>query len=99
MAKRALGDRKTITTNTRWTSLEYKRLVSRRISSGAKTDSAYIRGSALTGPEFQMPSFETLRDWRNEVMRLAGVLESCPSSKLRDETLAEAKAALGRMCK
>jgi hypothetical protein len=98
MAKRTQDNQKTICVTSWWSPLEYERLVSRRDRTNAKTDSACLRAAVLTGAESQTPAFETLRDWRNEVSRLAGVLESCPSSKLRDETLAEAKAALGRMC-
>ncbi len=99
MPMTAKNQRKTIRTTTWWTPLEYKRLASRRDKSGAKTDSAYLRFTALTGEEFQMPAFETLRDLRNAVIRLAMALENLPSGKLQTETLAEAKAALGRICK
>ncbi len=99
MTKRDRSGRRTTQTTTRWTPSEYKRLVSRRDRSGAKTVAAYLRLVALTGEEFQMPAFETLRDLRNAVIRLAMALENLPAGKLQTETLAEAKAALGRICK
>lgn len=99
MAKQANGNRKTITTATRWSPLEYRRLVLRRKNSRAKTDSAYIRAAALTGAEFQMPSFDTLREVRNALIQLAEVLSSLPPGPLQQEALAEAKGALGRICK
>jgi hypothetical protein len=99
MAKRTHGHQRTISIASWWSPLERERLISRRVNSGAKTISAYLRAAALTGPEFQMPSFETQRDLRNAVIRLAAILESLPPSKLQNETLAEAKAALGRICK
>ena len=64
-----------------------------------KQISGYLRFVALTGEEIQIPAFETLRDLRNAVIQFAAVVESLPPSKLRNETLAEAKAALGRICK
>lgn len=99
MAKRVQGHQRTILTTTRWSAHEYRRLVSRREKSGARTDSAYLRAAALTGAEFQMPAFETQRDLRNAVIQLAMVIESLPPSHLRDEALMEAKAALGRICR
>src|SRR6266850_490793 len=98
MPKHLLGHQRTRNLTTRWSEYDYKRLVQRAKRAGAKTPSAYIRAATLAGSEFEMPPFETIRDLRNEVIRLAAALEALPPSKLVNETLAEAKAALGRIC-
>jgi hypothetical protein len=99
MAKRAHGHQRTVVIATRWSPQEIKRLVPRRIKSGAKSNPAYIRAAALTGVEFEMPAYEMQREQWSAVIRLAAVLETYPPTKLVTETLAEAKATLGRMCR
>jgi hypothetical protein len=98
MAKRPTATRKIIIPS-RWSAAEYKMLAERRKRSGAKNDSAYLRAAALTGDEFQLPSFETLRDLRNEMIRLAGAVQALPQSGLRDEVLQEVREAFRRVCR
>jgi hypothetical protein len=55
----------------RWSEYEYELLKKLATRSGAKTPSAYLRARALsTEQTFRMPAFETLRDMRNELIKL-----------------------------
>jgi hypothetical protein len=99
MAKHLSNHQRTRRTTTWWSESDYLRLRERAQRAGAKTVSAYIRAAALAGGEFEMPAFETTRDLRNAVIRLAAALETLPPTNSVNETLAEAKAALGRICR
>jgi hypothetical protein len=99
MAKRARRQPRNIMVMTRWNAVEYKMLADRRKRSGAKTDPEYIRAAALTGDEFQMPAFETVRDLRNEMIRLSAAVQALPQTRLRDEVLLEARGAFRRLCR
>lgn len=51
----------------RMTESDYKRLCERSVRAGAKTPSAYIRAAALTGQEFELPQWSTLRELINAI--------------------------------
>ena len=99
MAKRAHGHQRTIIITTRWSPHEHKLLVSRRKESGAKGNPAYLRAAALYGPKFEMHDWEGRRHQTNALINFARVLETLIPTKLVNETLAEAKATLRRMCR
>jgi hypothetical protein len=57
---------------------DHRRLVERARRAGAKTPSAYLRAAALTGQEFELPAWGTLRDLRNEVIKLTAAVKAHP---------------------
>jgi hypothetical protein len=74
-----------------------ERLVERAIRAGAKTPSAYLRACGLTGLEAEMPPWATLRDMRNELIRLTGEIQNSPPGPVRDRALEKAIDALDRI--
>ncbi|WP_422271592.1 plasmid mobilization protein [Bradyrhizobium sp.] len=83
--------------NVRMSEHDRQRLAERAIRAGAKTPSAYIRAAALTGQEFELPAWATLRDLRNECIRLTGAINSSPPGPVRDRALEAAIDALDRI--
>ena len=57
---------------------DHKRALERTKRAGAKNLTAYIRAAILTGREFEMPAHETLRDLRNEVIKLTAAVKAHP---------------------
>jgi hypothetical protein len=76
---------------------DHERLVERAIRAGARTPSAYLRACGLTGLEAEMPPWATLRDMRNECIRLTGEIQNSPPGPVRDRALEAAINALERI--
>ena len=76
---------------------EHQRLVERAERSRASTPSAYIRAAVLTGQEFELPSWDALRELRNECIRLTGAITNSPPGPARDRALEAAINALDRI--
>jgi replication-associated recombination protein RarA len=74
---------------------DYRRLLERAEKAGASTPSAYLRAAALTGREFRLPAYETLRDLRNEVIRLATAIKTTGSVRAMEAAI----SALDRISK
>jgi hypothetical protein len=45
----------------------------------ARTPSEYMREAALGARETQMPAWDTLRDFRNELIRLTAAIQATPA--------------------
>ena len=99
MSKRSHGHDRTRFVGVRMSEYDYQRLAERAVRAGAKTISAYLRAAALTGPEFELPAWATLRDMRNECITLTGAIQNSPPGPIRDRALAKAKEALERICR
>jgi hypothetical protein len=76
---------------------EHRVLLERSGRAGARTPSAYIRAAALTGREFRLSDWETLREIRNEVIRLTAAIQNSPPGKVRDRVLEAAIDTLDRI--
>ena len=76
---------------------EYKILLRRQQQSRATTPSAYLRALAVAGREPIIPAWETLRDMRNEAIRLTAAITASPPGPVRDRALEAAINALDRI--
>jgi hypothetical protein len=61
------------------------------------TPSAYIRAAAPTGQEFELPAWATLREMRNELIKLTAEIQGSPPGPVRDRALEAAIDALDRI--
>ena len=91
------GYERTKIVNVRMSEQEHQKLIERAERSRASTPSAYIRAAALTGEEFELPSWAALREMRNECIRLTGAINSSPPGPTRDRALEAAINALDRI--
>lgn len=57
---------------------DHERVLERTKRAGAKNLTAYIRAAILTGREFELPAFDTLRDLRNEIIQLTAAVKAHP---------------------
>jgi hypothetical protein len=97
MMKHKYGYERTRRISVRLSEHDHKRLVERAERARASTPSAYIRAAALTGQEFELPAWDTLREMRNELIRLTGEIHGSPPGPVRDRALEAATNALDRI--
>jgi hypothetical protein len=76
---------------------DYHRVLDRAKKSGARTLSAYLRAAALTGTQIELPAWETLRDLRNEAIRLSTSISKMEPGPDRTKALAAAINAFDRI--
>jgi hypothetical protein len=81
----------------RLSEIDHHRLVERCVRARAKTPSAYIRAAALTGQEFELPCYDTLRELINAMIKCTGEIQATPPGPVRDRALEAAIAALDRI--
>jgi hypothetical protein len=62
------GHERTKRISVRLSEADYGRLVERAKRARARTPSAYVRAACLTGQEFELPSWDELRELRNAVI-------------------------------
>lgn len=91
------GQARTRILTVRMSEADHGRPVERAKRARARTPSAYIRAAALTGQEFELPCWDTLREMRNECIRLTGATNNSPPGSVRDRALEAAINALDRI--
>jgi Mobilization protein NikA len=76
---------------------DYCRVLDRSKKSGARTLSAYLRATALTGTQIELPPWETLRDLRNQMIGLTSAISQMEPSQIRTKALEAAIIAFDRI--